>query len=292
MAARHASQCGFCTPGFVMSLWARPEGAATDRQALEDRLAGNLCRCTGYGPILEAARPRRPRPMRARDHAADDALAASLRAIGPLDMKVGGHRVIVPHDEASFAAAVADHPDARIIAGATDVGLWITKKLYDPAVAIFAGEVRELKAIAVEGDELVVGAAVTHETFARTVAPMAPVAGRDDAPVRRAPGAQRRHGRRQHRQRLAHRRPAAGDDRRRGDALHRRSAGSHRTMPLEDYFIDYGEQAREPGEYVRALHVPARRARAAHLPQGLQAVRQRHFGGPRRLRAVARRWSS
>ncbi|WMS44487.1 xanthine dehydrogenase small subunit [Acuticoccus sp. MNP-M23] len=255
MAARHASQCGFCTPGFVMSLWARPEDAATDRQALEDRLAGNLCRCTGYGPILDAAAVSAPETDAARDREAEAALAASLGAIGPLDMRVDGRRIIVPHDEASFADAVAEHPDARIIAGATDVGLWITKRLYDPATVIFAGEVGELKTIAVEGDALMVGAAVTHAQFARTVEEMAPPLGEM---MRRFGGLQVRSagtvgGNIANGSPIGDLPPAMIAA---GATLSIGKAGSCRSMALEDYFIDYGKQARDPGEYVRSLCVP------------------------------------
>ena len=169
MAERHASQCGFCTPGIVMSLWCRAPGEGAERQATEDRLAGNLCRCTGYGPILEAAREAAAEADARADPAADAAMAERLAAVGPLDMTVDGRRVIAPRAEADFAAAVAAHPGATIVSGATDVGLWITKRLFDPPVMILAHRVEELRAIAVEDDALVVGAAVTHAEFARAV---------------------------------------------------------------------------------------------------------------------------
>ena len=136
MAERHGSQCGFCTPGIVMSLWCRAPGEGADRQATEDRLAGNLCRCTGYGPILEAATAAAHAADALHDpietSAADAERATALALTPPLDYASHGRRFVAPHDEGAFAAALAGNPDATILSGATDVGLWITKHLFDP----------------------------------------------------------------------------------------------------------------------------------------------------------------
>lgn len=255
MAERHASQCGFCTPGFVMSLWARPPGAPTDRQALEDRLAGNLCRCTGYGPILAAAQAAAAEADAARDGAAETALALQLGSIGPLDMHVGRHHVMVPQDEPGLAAALAAHPKARIIAGATDVGLWITKQLYDPATTIFAGQVRELQEIGIENDELVVGAAVTQETFARIIGEISPSLGEM---MRRFGGLQVRSagtvgGNIANGSPIGDLPPALIAA---GATLAIAREGGRRYLPLEDFFIAYGKQDLDPGEYVRGVHIP------------------------------------
>ena len=133
MARDHGSQCGFCTPGIVMSLFAHYHecGGATSRDKINDALAGNLCRCTGYRPIVDAAlevctRRRRsvcraPRPAPARDRRArrqGRSLCRRRRAF-----------FAAPASEQSLAQLYAQHPDATIVAGATDVGLWITKKL-------------------------------------------------------------------------------------------------------------------------------------------------------------------
>src|SRR5947209_545236 len=124
MVEAHASQCGFCTPGFVMSLYAHQrEGGACDRQSLKDALAGNLCRCTGYGPILAAGEAMGADP----DAAERPALAQALAAIQPVEALViehKGRRFLAPRSLAEFAGAVAEAPDAVILAGGTDVGLW------------------------------------------------------------------------------------------------------------------------------------------------------------------------
>jgi len=255
MAEGHASQCGFCTPGFVMSLWARPPGAPVDRQALEDRLAGNLCRCTGYGPILRAAAASAPEADERRAAEDNARLWRELAAIGPLDIRAGTHRTLVPHDEASFAAALAQAPQACIVAGATDVGLWMTKNLYDPGTAIFAHAVRELRAIARTGDALHVGAAVTHAEFMDAVADLSPSLLEM---MRRFGGLQVRSagtvgGNIANGSPIGDLPPALIAA---GARLTIARAGGERTLALEDYFIDYGRQDRRPGEYVRGVSVP------------------------------------
>jgi len=134
MVDAHASQCGFCTPGFVMSLLglylahSRP-----DRAAITTALTGNLCRCTGYRPIIDAASnlPRDSEPARwSRTDAQSDARRAALAAIqpsravsiAPVAGVHGGYEA--PLDLDHLANLIADHPEALILAGATDIGLW------------------------------------------------------------------------------------------------------------------------------------------------------------------------
>ncbi|MEM7694877.1 MAG: xanthine dehydrogenase small subunit [Pseudomonadota bacterium] len=252
MVAHHAAQCGFCTPGFVMSLWAREAGAPTDRQALEDRLAGNLCRCTGYGPILEAAAAS---AKAADEMPAEGATLAQLKAIGPLDHRTGAKRVIAPRTEAGFACAVADHPEARIIAGATDVGLWMTKSLYECDTAIFIGDVDELATISRDGEALTVGAGATHEAFAAAVRPLSPALGEL---LRRFGGLQVRSagtvgGNIANGSPIGDLPPALIAA---GATVTLAQRDGRRTLPLEDFFIAYGRQDRRPGEYLRHVTVP------------------------------------
>jgi len=134
MAAGHGSQCGFCTPGIVMSLFAHfhGDGERTDRAKINDCLAGNLCRCTGYRSIVDAARDACAGPMTDRFVANEAGAIAALRALQDrADVFVGNDSAFfaAPASEASLASLYQRHPDARIIGGATDVGLWITKKL-------------------------------------------------------------------------------------------------------------------------------------------------------------------
>jgi xanthine dehydrogenase small subunit len=176
----HGSQCGFCTPGFVMSLFALFKNrAAPTRAAIDDALSGNLCRCTGYRPIIEAATRmyalaegegdgdwlRRPATAcEAQSDAAERALAARLAGLRRSDALAidGPHgRFDAPRTLADFAALRAVHPQAQILAGGTDVGLWVTKELRPLPHLIYSGEVEELKRIRQAEGWLDIGAAVS-----------------------------------------------------------------------------------------------------------------------------------
>jgi xanthine dehydrogenase small subunit len=159
----HGSQCGFCTPGFVMTLfthWWR--AGATDRATLDDLLAGNLCRCTGYRPILDAA--RRMGELPGGDHLREREPAIRARLDGWSGERASAPLAgfVAPRSLDDVAAHLAAHPDALVVAGATDAGLWVTKDLatYDHVVSL--ADVAELRAIAVADDHVEIGAAATY----------------------------------------------------------------------------------------------------------------------------------
>ncbi|HEV7383266.1 MAG TPA: FAD binding domain-containing protein, partial [Phenylobacterium sp.] len=162
MVEKHGSQCGFCTPGFVMSLYAHQrEGAATDSATLKAALAGNLCRCTGYGPILAAGQAMGADP----DARLTEALAVELTAIQPadsLDVEHRGRRFLAPRTTAELAAAVETYPEATILAGGTDVGLWVTKQRRELPTVISLNDVAELRRIEDLGEAVRIGAAVRY----------------------------------------------------------------------------------------------------------------------------------
>jgi xanthine dehydrogenase small subunit len=155
------SQCGYCTPGFVMSLVEaahRPElaGAAADDWRLDDQICGNLCRCTGYRPIRDALRAvagSRPDDVVARD--------TPPLATDALDYAVGGQRYVAPSTLADAVALRAAWPGARIVSGATDLGLDITKKHARPTLLLSLDRVAELRGITASERGLRVGAAVS-----------------------------------------------------------------------------------------------------------------------------------
>lgn len=166
----HASQCGFCTPGFVMSLFALYENdvlrdgadapCAVQRRQAQEALAGNLCRCTGYRPILDAAQSLHQLPPIALDR------AAVLRALQALPAPADEDAYLRPATLAALLQARAQNPDAQIVAGATDLGLWITKQHRRFDRLLDVTRVRELRRIESYPHHVAIGAAVTlHEAW-------------------------------------------------------------------------------------------------------------------------------
>ncbi len=160
MVANHGSQCGFCTPGFVMSLYALyASNQNPDRQEIDDALAGNLCRCTGYRPIIDAARemytsPRVSSPDRS-------AALSNIQRAQSLRIDHNGRKFFAPADSDEFASLLAENPDATILAGGTDVGLWVTKQHRDLACVIYTGRVADLRDVRISASHIDVGAAAT-----------------------------------------------------------------------------------------------------------------------------------
>jgi len=255
MVASHASQCGFCTPGFVMSLYAHQrEGAATDSATLKDALAGNLCRCTGYGPILAAAQAMGADPQGSEIAA----LAVALKAIQPTEDLViehKGRRFLAPRSLDRFADALATHPDAVIVAGATDVGLWVTKQRRELPVLISINEVAQLARMEDQWAYVWIPATVRYVDAQGVFDQYLPEIGRM---LRRLGGLQVRNagtvcGNIANGSPIGDMPPALIAA---GAMLELRRGAEVRTLPLEDYFLDYGKQDRRPGEFVQAVLVP------------------------------------
>jgi xanthine dehydrogenase small subunit len=255
MVAANASQCGFCTPGFVMSLYAHQRaGGPCDCHALKDVLAGNLCRCTGYGPILAAGEAMGADP----DAAQAPALVEALSAIQPSESLViehKGRRFTAPRSLVEFAAAVAETPEAVILAGGTDVGLWVTKQHRTLRAVISVNEVAELDRVEDLGDALRIGARVR---YADAQAPLTALHPEFGELLRRLGGVQVRNlgtvcGNIANASPIGDMPPALIAA---GARLHLRCGGDVRTLALEDYFLHYGVQDRRPGEFVEAVTVP------------------------------------
>ncbi|HVJ40637.1 MAG TPA: xanthine dehydrogenase small subunit [Dongiaceae bacterium] len=259
MVDHHASQCGFCTPGFVMSLFTLHHAAeAPDRQEVLDHLAGNLCRCTGYRPIVDAA-------FAACTGTATDAWAAGAAATADTLAKlVDGEDILIGDGQGFYAApAAADsllalaaaHPDATLVAGATDVGLWITKQMRPLRKLIQVSRVAELQEIADRPDRLVLGAAVTYERAGPALAGIDPDIG----------NLLRRIGAKQVRSsgtlggNIANGSPI-GDTPpvllALGAGIELRHASATRHMGLDDFFLAYGKQDRRPGEVLWRITIP------------------------------------
>ena len=169
LVERHGSQCGFCTPGFVMSLYGRSIGSAGTRdEPVADVIAGNLCRCTGYGPILDAGEAVPP------GEADDSAVVTRLRGIA---RDGTGSHWFAPRTADELAALLSAHSDARIVAGATDVGLWVTKQHRDLGTVIFIGDIADLRTIAEDETGLTIGAGVRYTEARAALARLHPDLG-------------------------------------------------------------------------------------------------------------------
>ncbi|NJO35816.1 MAG: hypothetical protein HC869_24780 [Rhodospirillales bacterium] len=152
MVETHGSQCGFCTPGFVMSLFpVWREGGAPSRAEIADTLAGNLCRCTGYGPILAAAEQLRSTPGAAAHLVDREAeVLAQLKAMDDgetMTVERDGRRFFAPASLDALAELLLAHPAATVLAGSTDIGLWVTKQDRRLDTIIWIGRVAELRAL-------------------------------------------------------------------------------------------------------------------------------------------------
>ena len=177
MVECHASQCGFCTPGFVMSLFAMYQnhtckGRAITRELAQEELSGNLCRCTGYRPILDAAQQLDKLPVVKLDEA--DLLSKlellTLTYIGVRSDLIGDSGYQSPLTLESLLNARAASPAAQIVAGTTDVGLWVTKQHRQFDQIIDVTKVAELKEIRDCPQHIAIGAAVTlNDAFAALV---------------------------------------------------------------------------------------------------------------------------
>jgi len=160
MVAAHGSQCGFCTPGFVMSLYALYEtNQNPDRQSIDDALSGNLCRCTGYRPIIAAATE-----MYSAARPPDTDRAAALKKVqreGSLQIEHNGRKFFAPANADEFAALLSEHPEATILAGGTDIGLWVTKQHRELSTIIYTGRVADICDVMLSDTHIDVGGAAT-----------------------------------------------------------------------------------------------------------------------------------
>ncbi|MBP0483857.1 xanthine dehydrogenase small subunit [Sagittula salina] len=237
MVAHHGSQCGFCTPGFVVSMATAQLNGDTGH---DDALAGNLCRCTGYAPIIRAAQAAENQPVPAHMTDAPPAAAANPHA---------------PETADALAALYAAQPDAVLVAGATDVGLWVTKQLRDLSAPIFLNRCRDLQQIEVTDKAIRIGAGVTmdrvralmtdhHPSYAEMIRRYGSTQVRNAATI----GGNVANG------------SPIGDNPPAlialNASLHLRHGDTRRALQIADFFLDYGKQDRAPGEFLEAISIP------------------------------------
>ena len=259
MVDRHGSQCGFCTPGIVMSLYAKAVAAKGTDAPPAEMLAGNLCRCTGYGPIIEVAKgvEAEAAPDVAADLAAlDDGAMLDLSHDDPVQGVT--RRWLAPRSLDQLAQAFVEHPDATIVAGATDVGLWVTKLRKPLETLIDIGQVAELKRIEPRESGVWIGAGVRYVDARETLGGLYPELG---AMMRRLGSTQVRNsgtigGNIANGSPIGDMPPALIAA---GATLVLNRGGERHQMPLEAFFLDYGRQDRRLGEFVEAVIVPTPR---------------------------------
>jgi xanthine dehydrogenase small subunit len=260
MVEGHGSQCGFCTPGFVMSLFAlyHTERAPPSRQQILDVLAGNLCRCTGYHPIVDAARRMYERGEGDQFDAREAGTIAQLQAQGGGERLAywhGARRYFAPRRIEDLAALCEEFEDACLLAGGTDVGLWVTKQHRDLDTLIYVGAVAELRRLEVTDTHLEIGAAVTYSDAMAVLEDRWPDFGEL---IRRLGSVQIRNsgtigGNIANGSPIGDSMPALialGAD------VVLRKGTAQRTLPLEDFFLDYRKTALQPGEFVELIRVP------------------------------------
>jgi len=259
MADCHGSQCGFCTPGFVMSLFAlQKNSSGHDLHRAQEALAGNLCRCTGYRPILDAAEQSCQRPCQDQFDAQQAQTISRLKAITPTqtdELNSGDKRCLVPLTVADLADLYSSHPEARLLAGGTDLALEVTQMHKTLPVMIYVGHIAELKRIETTSSHLEIGAATpltdcytaldaeypdfgallhrfaslqirNQGTLGGNIGNASPIG--DSPPLLIALDAQ----------------------------IVLRQGERQRTMALEDYFIDYRITARQDSEFIEKIVVP------------------------------------
>ncbi|MGB8623252.1 MAG: xanthine dehydrogenase small subunit [Paracoccaceae bacterium] len=250
MIAHHGSQCGFCTPGFVVSMATAHANGATD---WNDQLAGNLCRCTGYAPIIRAAEAAAASPV--PDWIKADLAFSSAETLPAVHEQAAPADTVRPRSADELADWYAAHPDGTLIGGATDVGLWVTKQLRDLTPVAFLNGCDDLKEITVTDDAIRIGACVSLSDLRATMADHHP----DFAELIRRYGSVQVRNAATIGGNIANGSPI-GDGPPAlialGATLHLRKGDSWRDMPLEDFFIDYGKQDRAPGEFVEAISIP------------------------------------
>ena len=262
MVECHGSQCGFCTPGFVMSLWSTYEhhracSTQPTRQQLADDLSGNLCRCTGYRPILDAGQRMFDLPAVAVDTAPVLAALKSMPSETAFSYIAagGGDRFHAPSTLDELAALREANPKAQLLAGSTDVGLWVNKMFRPLGDIIFVGTVDEMKQIVENDSELVIGAGASLEAawaaLTRRVPALTDVWLRFASPPIRNAGTMGGN--------VANGSPI-------GDSapvlialdaqIELRKGTRVRRMLLADFYVDYMKNRLEAGEFVQGIAVP------------------------------------
>lgn len=267
MAEGHGTQCGFCTPGFIMSMFARYQD--TDEalpNSVDDLLAGNLCRCTGYGPIRAAACAKIDISAKVRFGGVEtreqlNSLMSSeiIESVYQDPVFESERKWFIPKTEAQLSTLLQTYPDATLVAGATDVGLWVTKQHRNLKVMVFINDIPSLNVIEQTTEGLNIGSGVTYSDAWSALEKMHTDLGEL---VRRIGSIQVRNsgtigGNIANGSPIGDTMPALIAL---GAKLELNGPGGVRSIPLKDYFLAYGEQDLRENEYVKSIFIPRLKA--------------------------------
>jgi xanthine dehydrogenase small subunit len=247
MITKHGSQCGFCTPGFIVSLIA---GQLNKDKNHDDVIAGNLCRCTGYAPIISAAEA-------AQDDVKPSWVNTDNKALRELcsSEKKRNHITYLPKTIKELEKWYTKNPNGTLVGGATDVGLWVTKNLRDLKEICFIGQIEEMSKINVSSKDLNVGASTTIEALRQKLQKRYP----DFAELLRRYGSMQVRNAATLGGNIANGSPI-GDSPPAliaiGASILLNKNGKHRKIPIEDFFIKYGQQNRQSGEFIESIEIP------------------------------------
>lgn len=259
----HGSQCGFCTPGFAMSLWGmylEHEGRQPTRCQIDDALSGNLCRCTGYRPIIDAARRMGELPAVGFDRVALAGRLRGLQRSHGVSYSAHGRQFHMPRTLDELVRLRAAHPAAVMLAGSTDVGLWVTKQLRELGDVIYLGQVDALKTVREHEGMLEIGAGVSLQDAYAALCQRYPAELSElwqrfaSLPIRHAGtlGGNVANG------------SPIGDSMpwliALGSQVVLQGDAGVRVLALEDFYLGYQQKDLRPAEFVKAVRVPLPRA--------------------------------
>lgn len=252
----HGSQCGFCTPGFVMSAFAlHKHNPQPNREQVMEALAGNLCRCTGYRSIIDAAMESSVKAVDSFDESADETVKQLKRISVQSELSNGVNRYFAPSRIKELADYLVAHPDATLVAGGTDLALSVTQQLNTIEHLVYLGNVSELKHVRKLANGIKIGAAATYSEFTPMLKEHYPELGEM---IERIGSTQIRNS--------GTLGGNIGNASPIGDMppplmvldaqLTLRQGDHQRKMPLEDFFLDYKVTDLKPGEFIHDVTVP------------------------------------
>jgi len=255
----HASQCGFCTPGFVMSSFAlhKHNKTPTRAQVLE-ALAGNLCRCTGYRSIIEAALTSSigvDEDSFAKHYQQTVATLIELQKLPAPSLSGNGHHFIAPKNIDELAYELAHEPKATLVAGGTDLALSVTQNLATIDKLVYIGNVEELTRIEETDTEIIIGSALPYSKFIETLHRYYPDLG---DMIERIGSKQVRNngtlgGNIGNASPIGDMPPALIAL---GASMTLHVNGVERTILVEDYFVDYKKTVLKPAEFIKSVQIP------------------------------------